>query len=151
MFHFIGRHFGRVVHGAVYEWHEDKAPRMAAAVAFYAVFSLTPIVVVAYKAAEIAFGTNVALREILGQAAFLVGQQGADGAVHVTEHDRVQEGIPRTDEIERAARPECHDVPRFSRLGTATRGRINPFRFWATALSISLFVAICFFRPGRQQ
>jgi membrane protein len=31
---------------AVFEWHEDKAPRMAAAVAFYTVFSLTPIVIV---------------------------------------------------------------------------------------------------------
>jgi membrane protein len=351
-----GREFGRVIHCAVYEWYEDKAPRMAAAVAFYAVFSLTPIVVIAYQAAGMAFGTQVALREILGQAALLIGQQGADGirllienappregdllstalglgimvfaatgvftelkdalntiwevqpkpglsllalvkdrvfafamvlviwllmllslimsaaiggasrlipveegvlqfaealislllttvlfaliyrvlpdvhvawrdvwsgaavtatlfaagkqlfgiylghstigssygaassliiiilwiycsclillfgaemsqvhaklrhativpsptAVHVTEHDRIQQGIPRTDEIERAARSASHDVTRVSGLRADPGSRTNTPRVLVTALSIGLFAAIWFFRPGRQ-
>ena len=63
--------------GAAYEWSEDKAPRMAAAIAFYAVFSLTPIVVIALKIGERTFGSEAALREILSQAAFLIGEQGA--------------------------------------------------------------------------
>src|SRR5688572_11180501 len=41
----FGRQFAHVLRGALYEWYEDKVPRMAAAVAFYAVFSITPIVV----------------------------------------------------------------------------------------------------------
>jgi membrane protein len=71
------RELPRVLHGAFFEWNEDKVPRMAAAIAFYAVFSLTPIVVIAFKVAERSFGTEVALREILSQAAFLIGQDGA--------------------------------------------------------------------------
>jgi membrane protein len=73
------RHAGRIFRGAVFEWYEDKAPRMAAAVAFYAVFSLAPIVVIAFKIAEMAFGREVALQEIVTQAAFLIGQEGAAG------------------------------------------------------------------------
>jgi membrane protein len=75
----ISRWMLSILKGAVFEWHEDKVPRMAAAVAFYAVFSLTPIVVIAFKLGEAAFGTDVALREILTQAAFLIGREGADG------------------------------------------------------------------------
>jgi membrane protein len=71
------RQLPRVVSGAFFEWNEDKVPRMAAAIAFYAVFSLTPIVVIAFKIAERSFGTEVALREILAQAAFLIGNEGA--------------------------------------------------------------------------
>ena len=56
------------------EWHEDKALRMAAAIAFYTVFSITPIVVMAYQAASATFGAEAALREILGQAASLIGK-----------------------------------------------------------------------------
>lgn len=67
----------RVLSGAFYEWNEDKVPRMAAAIAFYAVFSLTPIVVIAFKIAERSFGSETALREILAQAAFLIGNDGA--------------------------------------------------------------------------
>lgn len=69
----------RIVHGALFEWYEDKVPRMAAAIAFYAVFSLAPIVVIAFKVAELSFGREVALREILAQAAFLIGKDGAAG------------------------------------------------------------------------
>ena len=74
-----GRRLFEILKGAVFEWNEDKVPRMAAAIAFYAVFSLTPIVVIAFKLAELTFGTDVALREILTQAAFLIGTDGADG------------------------------------------------------------------------
>jgi membrane protein len=75
----VGRWLFDILKGAVFEWNEDKVPRMAAAIAFYAVFSLTPIVVIAFKLGELAFGPDVALREILTQAAFLIGTEGADG------------------------------------------------------------------------
>ena len=32
------RVIGRILKGAFFEWNEDKVPRMAAAIAFYAVF-----------------------------------------------------------------------------------------------------------------
>jgi membrane protein len=74
-----GRYLWRILASTLYECSEDKVPRMAAAVAFYTVFSLTPIVVIAFRVAEYTFGTEVALREILAQAAFLIGNEGADG------------------------------------------------------------------------
>ena len=86
-----GRVTGRVLKGALYEWNEDKVPRMAAAIAFYAVFSLTPIVVIAFKIAERRFGSEVALQEILAQAAFLIGKEGV-AAVELL----IQHGQPRT-------------------------------------------------------
>src|SRR5687768_13777940 len=74
----LGRQYWRTLKRAFYEWNEDKVPRMAAAIAFYAVFSLTPIVVIAFKVAQWTFGPEVALREILAQAAFLIGPDGAE-------------------------------------------------------------------------
>ncbi|MBA3480927.1 MAG: YihY/virulence factor BrkB family protein [Pirellulales bacterium] len=76
--HWSARQLGLTLKGAFYEWNEDKVPRMAAAIAFYAVFSLTPIVVIAFKVAQWTFGPDVALREILSQAAFLIGPDGAE-------------------------------------------------------------------------
>src|ERR1700752_4376834 len=90
----FGRHIVRILKGAVFEWNEDKVPRMAAAIAFYAVFSLTPIVVIAFKIGEAAFGPDVALREILTQAAFLIGQDGADGIELLIENAQPQPASP---------------------------------------------------------
>src|SRR3954466_3242935 len=45
----------KVLKGTFFEWNEDKVPRMAAAIAFYALFSLTSIVVIAFKVAESTF------------------------------------------------------------------------------------------------
>jgi len=80
--------------GAIFEWSEDKVPRMAAAIAFYAVFSLTPIVVIAFKLAEMTFGTEIALREILTQAAFLIGNEGADGIRSLIENGQPRPASP---------------------------------------------------------
>jgi membrane protein len=80
------RVIGRILKGALYEWNEDKVPRMAAAIAFYAVFSLTPIVVIAFKIAEAVVGSEVALREILSQAGFLIGKQGVEAIQLLIEH-----------------------------------------------------------------
>jgi membrane protein len=80
------RVIGRILKGAFFEWNEDKVPRMAAAIAFYTVFSLTPIVVIGFKIAERAFGPEVALREILEQAAFLIGNEGVDATRLLIQH-----------------------------------------------------------------
>ena len=85
-----GRKLLRILKGTLYEWYEDKVPRMAAAIAFYTVFSLTPIVVIAFKVGELTFGREVALREILRQAAFLIGRDGADGISLLIENAQPQ-------------------------------------------------------------
>jgi membrane protein len=77
---------GPILWGALIEWQEDKAPRMAAAIAFYTVFSITPIVVIAYQAAAAVFGPEAALQEILSQAATLIGAEGASGIRLLIDH-----------------------------------------------------------------
>ncbi|MCC6494509.1 MAG: YihY/virulence factor BrkB family protein [Pirellulales bacterium] len=75
---FSWRELVLVLKGAFFEWNEDKVPRMAAAIAFYTVFSLTPIIVIVFKIAERTFGAEAALEEMLAQAAYLVGEEGRD-------------------------------------------------------------------------
>jgi membrane protein len=68
--------FWQILRGAAYEWSVDKAPRMAAAVAFYTVFSLTPIIIVAVAVAGVVFDREAAQHEMLKQVAFLIGPEG---------------------------------------------------------------------------
>jgi membrane protein len=59
------------------EWSEDKASRLGAAVAFYTVFSLAPLLVVVIAVAGFLFGPAAVQGQIQGQIAGLVGTQAA--------------------------------------------------------------------------
>lgn len=59
------------------EWQEDKASLLAAALAYYTVFSITPLLVIAIAIAGAVFGQDAARGEILKQMNGLVGIQGA--------------------------------------------------------------------------
>ena len=59
------------------EWQQDKASMLAAALAYYTVFSITPLLVIAIAIAGIVFGQDAAQGEIVEQINQLVGQQGA--------------------------------------------------------------------------
>ena len=72
------RTFWRVLRGAAAEWSEDKVSRMAAALAFYTVFSLTPLALIAVAVAGLFFTREAAIDELLDQMKFLVGPSGAD-------------------------------------------------------------------------
>ena len=69
-------HLANVLRGSLYEWNQDKAPRMAGALAFYTIFSLTPIVIVSVWIGGLFFGRVEAQAELLEQARFLVGEHG---------------------------------------------------------------------------
>lgn len=69
-------HAWRIFRGAVYEWNEDKVPRMAAAIAFYTLFALTPIMIVAMAIGSTMFDEALVRREVLDQVRFLIGEQG---------------------------------------------------------------------------
>jgi membrane protein len=60
------------------EWQEDKASLLAAALAYYTVFSITPLLVIAIAIAGAVFGQDAARGEILQQINGLVGKQGAE-------------------------------------------------------------------------
>jgi Predicted membrane protein len=59
------------------EWSKDKAPRMSAALAYYTIFALAPLLIIAVAIAGLAFGMEAARGEIARQIQGLVGPDGA--------------------------------------------------------------------------
>jgi Virulence factor BrkB len=66
-----------LIRQTVAEWNEDGAARLAAALAYYTIFSLAPILVIAIGVAGIVFGRDAAQGQIVGQIEVLVGRDGA--------------------------------------------------------------------------
>jgi membrane protein len=71
------RTFIRLIKATLHDWSEDKVPRAAAALAYYAMFSLAPLLLIAIGIAGIVFGREQAHAQILAQATSLVGERGA--------------------------------------------------------------------------
>lgn len=69
--------FFQLLKEAFQEWQDDKASRLAAALAYYTVFSLAPLVIIAIAIAGAIFGEEAARGELVGQIESLVGAQGA--------------------------------------------------------------------------
>ncbi len=61
----------------VAEWNKDKASRLAAALAYYTIFSLSPLLIIAIAIAGAVFGEEAARGEIVSQIQGLVGKEGA--------------------------------------------------------------------------
>ncbi|HLO49177.1 MAG TPA: YihY/virulence factor BrkB family protein [Kamptonema sp.] len=59
------------------EWQKDKAPTLAAALAFYTVFSLAPLLIIVIAIAGLVFGQDAAEGQLVGQLQNLVGKDGA--------------------------------------------------------------------------
>lgn len=60
------------------EWNQDKAERLAAALAYYTVFSLAPLLIIVIAIAGSVFGEQAARGEIVEQIQGLVGKDGAE-------------------------------------------------------------------------
>src|ERR1700730_13443840 len=58
-------------------WLADNAPRFGAALAFYTLFSLAPVLIVAVSVVGLVFGEKAAQGEIVQQFQGLMGTQGA--------------------------------------------------------------------------
>lgn len=67
----------RVLRDAALAWRDDYAPSMGAALAYYTLFSVTPLLLIVISVAGLAFGQEAARGEIFGQIAGLVGEQSA--------------------------------------------------------------------------
>jgi membrane protein len=61
------------------QWSDDKAARLGAALAYYAVFSLGPLLVVVIAVAGLAFGQEAVRSEVTGALKELLGDAGANG------------------------------------------------------------------------
>src|SRR5688572_24467239 len=62
---------------AVDAWVDDYAPSMGAALAYYALFSIAPLLLIVIGVAGLVFGEEAARGEIFGQLNDLVGANGA--------------------------------------------------------------------------
>lgn len=60
------------------EWQEDKAPTLAAALAYYTVFSLAPLLIIVIAIAGLVFGPDAAQGQIVAQLQSLIGKEGAE-------------------------------------------------------------------------
>jgi membrane protein len=63
---------------AVMAWVDDFAPSMGAAISYYTVFSLAPLLVIVIAIAGAVFGREAVEGQIVSQISGLIGQDGAD-------------------------------------------------------------------------
>jgi membrane protein len=82
---------------AVTSWKDDYAPSMGAALAYYTVFSIAPLLLIVIAVAGLVFGQDAARGEILLQLRGLMGEQGARAVQGLLESvNRPAEGIAAT-------------------------------------------------------
>jgi membrane protein len=67
----------RIFGFALKAWWDDDAPRLGASLAYYTLFAIAPVLLVATAVAGMAFGAEAVRGEIVGQLDQLVGREGA--------------------------------------------------------------------------
>lgn len=76
----------RVLKQAAIEWYQDKVPRLGAALAYYTIFSIVPMLMIIIMVLGVAFGTEVAHRYVIEQLSELLGQQSAEAIKEMIQH-----------------------------------------------------------------
>ncbi len=71
------KRFFKLLKEAFHEWQRDQSSILAAALAYYTVFSITPLLVIVIAIAGTVFGQDIAQEQIVQQMNQLVGEQGA--------------------------------------------------------------------------
>ena len=94
------------------EWNEDKASRLAAALSYYTVFSLAPLLIITIAIAGAVFGDDAARGEIVRQIQGLVGKDGAE--------------VIQT-ALENAQRPDTLNLASIISIGVLLFGASNVF------------------------
>src|SRR5690349_22271890 len=70
---------------ALRAWWDDDAPRLGASLAYYTLFAIAPVLLVATAIAGTVFSADAVRGEIVGQLDQLVGRKGADAAQGLLE------------------------------------------------------------------
>jgi membrane protein len=68
------------------DWSEDRASRLAAALAYYTIFSLAPLLIIAIAIAGLVFGREATQGQIVTQISGLVGWEAAKGIQTLIEN-----------------------------------------------------------------
>jgi membrane protein len=71
-------------------WYADNAPRWSAALAFYTIFSLAPVLIIVIAVAGALWGDQAVRSEVVGQFRELLGDRGAQQVEHL-----IQAALPR--------------------------------------------------------
>ncbi|QEL20087.1 YihY/virulence factor BrkB family protein [Limnoglobus roseus] len=80
------RDLWQIVKTAGTAWLDHKAPRLAAAVAYYTILSLAPVLIIAVAVAGAVFGEEAARGQLVDQFRGMVGQSGAEAIQVMLEH-----------------------------------------------------------------
>ena len=79
---------------SVTAWIDDYAPSMGAALAYYTVFSLAPLLLIVIAVAGLVFGQEAVRGEIVAQLGGLLGEEGANGVQALLKSaDEPKEGL----------------------------------------------------------
>lgn len=78
-----GGSWGALARATIDDWFDDKAPRLGAALAFYSVFSLAPLVVIALFIAGLVLPGEGPQQEVLAQIRSLAGERAAAGVAEL--------------------------------------------------------------------
>lgn len=78
------RHWWPIVKQTFVEWQEDRVPRLGAALAYYSLFSLAPVLVIAVSFAASIYGEEAAQHRLAEELDTLVGTQVAQAIQEIT-------------------------------------------------------------------
>jgi membrane protein len=80
-----------------FDWYADRGPRLGAALAFYTLFSLAPLLIIITAIAALAYGEEVAHTQIMRQIEELIGGEGAKAIRSIIENaSRPSSGVVAT-------------------------------------------------------
>lgn len=79
------KHAWELVKKSVMAWIDDYAPSMGAALAYYTVFSIAPLLIIVIAVAGFVFGQEAVQGEIAAQLGGLIGQEGAEAVQGLVE------------------------------------------------------------------
>jgi membrane protein len=87
----------RLIKRTIENWLAHKDARQGAALAYYSVFSVGPLMVIALGIAGLAFGQEAARGEVQGQLSGMVGQPAADAIDSILVNaNKPQQGVLAT-------------------------------------------------------
>jgi membrane protein len=86
-----------LIQRAFAEWSDDYAPSMGAALSYYTLFSVAPLLLIVISVAGLVFGPEAARGEIFGQLRGLMGADGAEAIEALLQHaNKPEEGVIAT-------------------------------------------------------
>ncbi len=77
--------FYRLARQSITAWIDDYAPSMGAAISYYTVFSIAPLLIIVIAVAGLVWGRDAVQGEIVAQLTGLIGQDGAVGVQALIE------------------------------------------------------------------